>query len=113
MVTKFSDFSWSSLKVPQKIQINSDLVLHPFQITIYKVQDLGNRILVKGSAFDIKTGALLPLETSQSMPTDIDYQQHPGLRTKLIRRALLEYLEHEMNECLRFTDGTPVKEPHP
>lgn len=90
-------------------RVNDDLVLHPFSIKIVKLQDIGHRVIIQSEVHAAETGDLIDLTFSVGISPQIVGEERAMLIRGVLRKAVL----HEVDECLRYLDGEPVKEPHP
>jgi len=86
-----------------------DLVLRPLRFEVEDVVDRGDKIDIVTWVLDRRDGERLRL----TFALPINPQLEGRRRARRIRSLILKALVHELDECLDYSDGTPVVDPHP
>ena len=74
-----------------------------------QLRDTGHRVIIRSEVHAAETGEPIDLTFSVGISPQIVGEE----RVMLIREALRKAVWHEVDECLRYLDGEPVKDPHP
>ena len=103
--------TWNSAAVApgDDIDLGGGLVLKPFSVNIRRVADRGSQMSIDTLVQCVEGRGEIPIEFAFPPPMRRD----PRERAHEIKHAIMQMLEHEVDECLRFVDGTHVTNPHP
>lgn len=103
-------FEWRPLvETPPPLPVSEQLKLLPFRFDVHHFEDTGANVVLQAKVHDV-TGKGNDFITF-TLP--ISPSLRGQARAMRVRKLLAWALLHELNECLRFDDGTPVVEPHP
>lgn len=98
---------------PPPWPVNEHVQLLPFRLEILRATDEGNMVHVITRVQSTDPHVVFDETGTLDFRLPISPTLAGEKRTKKIRRLLAFILMHELNECLRYADGTPVVEPHP
>jgi hypothetical protein len=112
---------------PRQTRVNEHLVLMPFQITIESIEEHEGQLDVHtivrdvggynpGEPKEVRFGARLPWRGMPPELARLDLADGPAetvRRSQRIFQELVSIVSHEIAECLRYTTGEHVREPHP
>jgi hypothetical protein len=104
---------------PPSIPIGPDFKLAPFSVKIEGIELRGLDLVVAATVLNRDTGLPLTLQFGAPNPFAVPGHRSYLLKDDLkriagnaIRSVLLQLLEHEVDECLRYADGSHVRDPH-
>jgi hypothetical protein len=101
-------YSIAKFSAPDPLPVSEQLQLMPLRFEVTHFRDTGSNVILQAKVHDV-SGSHDSITFTLPIVSDL----RGKARAMRVRKLLAWALMHELNECLRYQDGTPVIDPHP